>query len=121
MEIKPQNPTGRLIVQRYGNGGFMIAGRMHQGSVLVFPDRVLSWPVGDPAALEPGDLGEIAGIELLLLGCGARAVAVSAGLRSWLRQQGTAVEAMDTGAACRTYNVLVMEGRRVGAALIAVG
>ena len=59
------------------------------------------------------------GIDLLLLGCGARMAMVPAGVRQHLRAAGVVVESMDTGAACRTYNVLMADGRRVAAALIA--
>ena len=59
-------------------------------------------------------------VDLLLLGCGARPAAISLQLRQTLRQAGIVVETMGTGAACRTYNVLLAEGRHVAAALIAI-
>ena len=59
-------------------------------------------------------------VEILLLGCGARPAPVPAALVEALRAAGVALDVMDTGAACRTYNVLAAEARRVGAALIAV-
>ena len=61
-----------------------------------------------------------AGVDLLLLGCGAAMRPVAPALRAALRKAGIAVEPMDTGAACRTFNVLLAEGRRVAAALVAV-
>jgi uncharacterized protein len=59
-------------------------------------------------------------IELLLLGCGPRMALIPSTLRAALRAKGIVLEPMDTGAACRTYNVLAAEGRKVAAALIAV-
>lgn len=123
MEIKPQGISGRLIVHRYGNGGFVIGGQTMRGSVLVFPERALAWPVASLADVTTESLAEVTGgsVELLLLGCGPRGALVDAHIRSFLRASRVGIEAMDTGAACRTYNVLVAEGRRVAAALVAVG
>ena len=59
-------------------------------------------------------------VEVLLLGCGAKAALVPRALRGALRADGVVIEAMDTGAACRTFNLLMAEGRRAAAALIAV-
>ena len=64
--------------------------------------------------------GRAGEVEILLLGCGPRMAPVPRPLRETLRAAGIVIEAMDTGAACRTYNVLMSEGRRVAAALIAV-
>ena len=57
-------------------------------------------------------------VEFLVIGCGARAMLVPPALRQELRDAGLRLDAMDTGAACRTYNVLLAEDRRVAAALI---
>jgi len=74
----------------------------------------------DAAPLAPVLTEAAAGnVDLLLLGCGARMAMVPAALRQQLRDAGVVIEAMDTGAACRTYNVLMADGRRVAAALIA--
>jgi uncharacterized protein len=126
MDITPLVPEGRQIIESYGSGRFRIAGQVHQGSVLVFPDRTESWSVASSdmaseatlaAVLAAGNRGEV---ELLLIGCGLRLVPVAQPLRLALRAAGIGVEPMDTGAACRTFNVLLAEGRRVAAALIAV-
>jgi len=60
------------------------------------------------------------GVEILLLGCGRRMAMVPSALRARLKAAGIVVDAMDTGAACRTYSVLLAEGRRVAAALLPV-
>ncbi len=113
---------GRQIIERYGAGGFRVAGVDYRGSVLVFPDRTLAWPVTRVEGLTAADLRAVldAPIELLLLGSGARMAPLPAGLRDAMLRAQVKVEPMDTGAACRTYNVLVAEARRVAAALIAV-
>ncbi len=125
MDITPQVPAGRKVIQAYGDGGFRIAGSRVTGSVLVFPEAVRAWPVErfDDVALESltDVLAETPKVELLLVGCGERLLPVPRGLREGLRAAGVVVDVMDTGAACRTFNVLLAEERRVAAALIAVG
>lgn len=124
MDITPAIPVGRQIVESYGEGGFRVSGTRYAGSVLVLPERTLNWPVAAVAELERASFEPViaaAGeIEILLLGCGARMEFVAPELRQALRAAGVALEPMDTGAACRTYNVLMAEGRQVAAALIAV-
>ena len=111
-------------IDGYGAGGFRVDGMAHKGSLIVLPTRVIEWSVRefaqiDEATLSPGLFGE-AGVELLLLGCGERLQLPPPSLRDALRAVGAVIEPMDTGAAVRTYNVLLGENRRVGAALIAV-
>ena len=124
MEVSPQVPAGRQMVEAYGNGGFRIAGLAHHGSVLVMPERTLAWPVARIADLGLASFAALmpfaAEIQVLLLGCGRHAALIPADLRDALRAAGMVLEPMDTGAACRTYNVLAAEDRRVAAALIAV-
>jgi uncharacterized protein len=126
MDLTPLIPAGRQIVESYGGGHFRVSGQSLDGSVLVFPDRTLSWPIADINALDETSLaaviqaGRDGSVDLLLIGCGARMTMIPGSLRQALREAGVVVEAMDTGAACRTYNVLMAEGRRVCAALIAV-
>lgn len=124
MDVTPLIPEGRQFIEAYGDHHFRIAGEVYESSVLVFPDRTLSWPVTDIAELTIESLEPVraaAGdIDLLLLGCGKRMQLVTRTLRDPLREKGIVVEPMDTGAACRTYNVLLAEERRVAAALIAV-
>jgi uncharacterized protein len=103
-----------------------VTGAVHQGSVLVFPDKTVAWGVTESGALTEESLASIASagdagtVDLLLIGCGPRMTLISAKLRAALRSHGVVIEPMDTGAAARTYNVLAAEGRKVAAALIAV-
>lgn len=123
-DVTPIVPAGRQVIESYGNGRFRVSGVVHEGSVIVLPTETLAWPVRSPDELEPASFAELirsgAGVDILLLGCGPRLVLVPPALRKALRAAGMVVEAMDTGAACRTYNVLLAEERRVAAALIAV-
>ena len=86
--------------------------------------RIVPWDVADFAQIDETSLQpalfDDANVELLLLGCGARSQMVARGLRDAIRAVGTVVEPMDTGAAVRTYNILLGENRQVAAALIAV-
>ena len=118
MELTPLVQPGRQVIERYGSTGFRVSGGIHLGPVLVFADRTLAWA---EAAMTPEGLAPVVehgGVELLLLGLGRRTAPVAAALRAALRAKGIAVEAMDTGAACRTYNLLLAEDRRVAAALL---
>ena len=124
MDVTPLIPQGKQVIESYGEGRFRISGQVHQGSVIVFPERTLSWPVADFAELKPESLEAVAearkSVDVLLLGCGARMQLVPRLLREKLRVAGIVIEPMDTGAACRTFNVLMSEERQVAAALIAV-
>jgi uncharacterized protein len=126
MDLTPLIPSGRQIVESYGEGRFRVTGEIHKSAILVFPERTLAWAVATAdeaslANLEPvlaaGRAGEV---ELLLFGQGPRMLLLPPALRQGIRAAGIVVETMDTGAACRTYNVLMAEGRRVAAALIPV-
>ena len=123
-DITPAVPQGRQVVESYGDGRFRISGAVWTGSVLLRPDAVQSWPVDGfrdltLESLMPLTEGEHIP-EILLIGCGSRAELLPRALREAIRAEGMVADAMDTGAACRTYNVLMAEDRRVAAALIAV-
>ena len=127
MDVTPLIPQGRQIIDGYGDGGFRISGQRVEGSVIVFPDRVANWTVREAGEMSASSLAAVSAaaragsVELLLIGTGPRMTQITRALRQELKDGGVVVEAMDTGAACRTYNVLMAEGRRVAAALIAVG
>jgi uncharacterized protein len=118
MELTPLVTPGRQLIERYSADGFRVSGVVYAGPVLVFADRTMPW---QPAALSAEGFAAIVehgGIELILVGLGRRAAPVAPALRRALKAHGIAVEAMDTGAACRTYNVLLAEDRLVAAALL---
>jgi uncharacterized protein len=123
MELTRIAPEGRQLIQAHREGGFTIAGVRHDGSVLVLPDRTLPWWVRELSAVTIDSLTPIiavaASVDILILGTGVRFGQPRADLRQALRAHGIVAEAMDTRAACRTFNVLLAEDRRVAAALIA--
>lgn len=115
---------GRHQLDAFGAGGFRFAGMSHRGSILATPSGIRIWPVTQFAQITPESLqpvlDEAGTIDFLLIGTGADIAFVPAPLRERLREAGITIEGMATGAAARTYNVLVAEDRRVAAALIAV-
>ncbi len=127
----PEQHTFPQVIDGYGPGCFSISGIMWRGAIIVLPHRTQAWTAaGAPeearvASLEAASIESLAAVtesspavELLLLGCGPEIEFVGEGLRTALRSRGIALEVLDTGAACRTYNVLAAEGRRVACALI---
>jgi uncharacterized protein len=115
---------GQAAIEAYGDGGFRFAGMSHRGSVLALPSGIHAWTAAACAQLSPQDferaIAEADRIEVLLLGTGATQHEPSVLIRAALEAAGIGLEAMSTGAAARTYNVLLAERRRIAAALIAV-
>jgi uncharacterized protein len=124
MDITPAVGNGVQLINRYGDFGFTVAGIRHEGSVLIFPARTLAWAPQSLDQVTPDSLAEVFAAQprptVLLLGCGTGMRPVPKALRDACRPLGIVIEPMDTGAACRTFNVLLTEGRDVAAALIAV-
>ena len=119
----PRYP-GRAPIDAYGNGGFRFAEMSHRGSILCLPSGIYAWQAGSPDEIEAAALAPVLAerdaLDLLLLGTGRRSQLPGAEVRRAFEAAGVSLEVMDTGAACRTYNVLLGEGRPVGAALLAV-
>jgi len=115
----------RAPIDAYGNGGFRFAGMSHRGSLLCLPSGIWAWPV--VAADEVGEavlaplFAEAEAIEFFLLGTGSEIKPLPDALRWRFRDYRIGVDVMTTGAAVRTYNILLGEDRRVAAGLIAVG
>ena len=122
MDITPLIAEGTQIIQAYGNGGFKINGEAVKGNVVVLPSKTISWNIEDIESLTLEHFAAVidSKTEILLVGCGKRLNPFPASLRQALKQHHISVDCMDTGAACRTYNVLLSEGRNIAAALIAV-
>lgn len=124
VDMHPVMPTDRQLVQSYGDGRFKVTGAVYQGSIIVFPEHTQLWPavtVGDVCIESLHAITDAADqVDILLLGCGPQFVAIPKGLRTALKDFGIVLEWMDSGAACRTFNVLVAEERRVAAAVLAV-
>jgi uncharacterized protein len=122
--ITPVSPSGRQIVESYGGGGFKVGGIRHTGSILVFAEGSLAWNARTAADISAATLDPVLQRaprpQILIVGCGHAFVERNHQLSAILREAGIGLEWMDTGAACRTFNVLLTEAREVAAALIAV-
>ena len=120
MRMNEISLSGRLPVDSYGSGGFRIDGAWHAGSVVLSPEGLYGFetPIG-PDTLAPL-LAQAGGLDVALIGQGAEIAPLAKPLREALEQAGIGVDVMSTASACRTYNVLLAEDRRVAAVLIAV-
>jgi uncharacterized protein len=112
-------------IEAYGGGGFRVGGRRAEGSILILEDVVRPWPVARLDALVPADFDPVlaagpGAVEFVLLGLGAVMAPPPRAVREALAAARVGLEVMDTPQACRLYNVLAQEGRRIAAALIAV-
>jgi uncharacterized protein len=115
---------GRAPIDAYGNGGFRFADMSHKGSILCLPSGIHGWNLNDPHKLELADfefaLRQSGEFDVLLIGMGDDIRPVPKMLREAFREQRIIADPMSTGAAVRTFNVLLAEDRRVAAALISV-
>ena len=117
MRLNEIRYTDSKPVDGYGPGFFRIAGAVVHGPVLVLPTGVAAWGgYDDLAAL----IAAAGGLDVLFVGTGAEIAHIPVVFRGALEAAGIGVESMSSPAACRTYNVLLSEGRRVGLALIPV-
>jgi uncharacterized protein len=119
-ELDPGIP-GRRRISSYGPGHVIVAGERHECNVVVMPDRVIAgWGPAEPGALSVGDMEVLAALapEIVLVGTGVRLVFPRREVMEALPRRGIGLEFMDTGAACRAYNYLLGEDRRVLAALL---
>lgn len=116
--------AGRAPIAGYGRGLFRTGGVEHRGSLLILPEGTFPWPVTSGEGLTPDDFAAVLaqglGLGFLLLGTGATQIFPDPALRAAFAAAGLGLEAMDTGAACRTYNVLLGEERVFATALIAI-
>jgi uncharacterized protein len=129
MDITPLSPKGSKIINSYGDGGFTINGERYAHDVIIAAGQVFKWNLPimqpeEPVVFAESDFAALFALpempEILLIGTGRKLHPVSAALRAAFRARGIALDAMDTGAACRTFNVLLNEGRDVAAAMVAV-
>jgi uncharacterized protein len=123
VETAARTPA-QTAIEAYGNGGFRFAGLSHRGSLLCLPSGMYVWPPQLSGDLQISDFDaafkEQEALGVLLLGCGGTLEMPPPAIRQGFAERGLWLEVMDTGAAARTYNVLLAEGRQVAAALLAV-
>lgn len=120
MKLHLADAPGRFGITGHGPGHVLVNGERHEQAVIVTPDRVVHWAVVSLAALKPEDLALVVEqpADIVLLGTGDRQQFPRAAVLRPLIDAGRGFEIMTTAAACRTYNILLNEGRRVAAALI---
>jgi uncharacterized protein len=115
---------GLHAIEAFGRGGFRFGGMSHQGSIICLPSGVRAWhppcPFRHDAAAYAAALSQAAEIDMLLIGCGGFPLPLPPDMRVILADAGLRADTMTTAAACGTFNVLLAEGRRVAAALVAV-
>ena len=111
-------------IDAYGNGGFRFASMSHRGSILCLPTGMHAWDVAGPKDISLANLAPVFAaadeIDVLLVGLGQDIAGFDPVIRAALRERKIIVEAVATGGAVRTYNILLGEKRAVAAALIAV-
>jgi uncharacterized protein len=124
IEIREAHFPGRAPIDAYGNGGFRFADMSHRGSILCLPSGIHGWDIeeGEPLTVAAFErvLAEAGNIEVVLVGTGANLKPLPAELKAALKAKGISSDPMSTGAAVRTFNIMLAESRAVAAALIAV-
>ena len=120
MKLHTSRPSGVNTITGYGEDYVMVNGERRASSVVVLPDRIEAWPARSFAALSTEDFAFLRDLkaEIVLLGTGPRQRFPHPRLTAALGQAGIGLEVMDLQAACRTYNILVAEERKVAAALL---
>ena len=120
MKLHASLPSARHGFSGYGDGYVLVNGQRHDGSIIVMPEQLLRWDVAGFDALQEKDFEVFLGLdlEILLLGTGAKQRFPHPRLTQALLLKRIGVESMDVQAACRTYNILMSEERRVAAALL---
>ena len=122
MKLHASAPSALNTFSGYGDGFVVVNGQRHERSLIVTPEQLLPWSVASFDALTEADFEVVLGLnpEILLLGTGAKQRFPHPRLTRALAAKRIGVEAMDLQAACRTYNILMSEDRRVAAALLFV-
>lgn len=117
MRLNEISYNDAVPIDGYGPGFFRVGGKKYDGALLVLPTGVSSWGGFDDTAAV---LAHVADIDVLFVGTGPEIAHPPADFRTPLEEAGIGVETMASPAACRTYNVLLSEGRRVAVALLPV-
>ncbi len=124
MRMQEIDFEARPPIDAYGAGGFRIGGERREGSVLLLPSGVRAWPAIAPGLIDAAAarpvLDAVEEIDLVLFGMGPEIAFLPRPIRESLEAAGIGMEVMSTPSACRTFNVLLAEDRRVAAALITV-
>ena len=127
MDITPLIRKGQNVITAYADGMFRIGAQTYDRPVIITPEDVYIWDIPAQAGIDALQIDHFAvliekanDIDVVLLGCGKTMAFLPPDLKTALKESGLCVDTMDTGAACRTYNVLMAEGRRIACALLCV-
>jgi uncharacterized protein len=122
-DVTPRIPADVKVIQSYSDKGFRISGQDYPAAVLLSGAFARGVEIESMADFSAKHLSLFDGLDAayLLLGCGSRAVLPAPDMMAALKARGIVAEPMTTGAACRTYNVLLGEGRKVAALLLPAG
>jgi uncharacterized protein len=122
--VEERHLPRQALIDAHGGGGFRFAGLSHRGSLLCLPDGVWAWRVAAPAEMSDQALSPVfaraSDLDFFIVGSGSEPWIMPEPLRTRFSEAHISVDTMTTGPAVRTYNVMLMEGRRVGAGLIAI-
>ncbi len=121
MKFSEADDRSGYLIQAYGADGILIGGRLYREGLIVTPERIIApWGPRDAAGLTVAHLDELLALapQVMVLGTGGAQVFPDPAIAALVMQQGVGIEIMDTGAACRTCNILMSEGRRVVAGLL---
>lgn len=125
MDVTPLIKEGQQVIQSYAGGTFRVSGVTYSYALFVSPDEVFPWEVGGANhvdSLTPDHfdiiIDKLNEVDVILLGSGKEMAFIPPALKALFKGAGLSVDIMDTGAACRTYNVLMAEGRRVACLLL---
>ncbi|MCZ2203768.1 Mth938-like domain-containing protein [Bartonella sp. A05] len=123
IQIREAHFPGRAPIEAYGNGGFRFADMSHRGSLICVPSGIYGINMAGPLPTQDDIfriLEEAEEIEILLVGTGTELLRLPEKLRVLLWEKHISTDTMNTGAAVRTFNVLLAENRAVAAVLFAV-
>jgi uncharacterized protein len=123
LEFTEIKSSEEAFIAGYGDGGFRMGEGRFEGSLMITPSGFYPWAVNVKEDISIESLKpvlEAKGVEILLIGMGSNMAFLPKEIRALFEEKNIALEIMDTGAAARTYNVLLQEGRNVAAALIAI-
>ncbi len=125
MDITPTLSDAAQQLDGYGPGFFTVSNQRYESAVLVFPEKCVALEQADIQSLAPDALLSLIQehaneTELILFGSGNHMQPIPAPLKTQLRAEGIASDVMDTGAACRTFNILLSESRQIAAVLFPI-
>jgi uncharacterized protein len=120
MDVTPLISTKNMVIQSYASHGFKVSGALFERPIAVTNFDVFDWPdkaIDDLSVDDFKSMRDKANIDVFLIGCGKTMRFLPPSLQSALKEAGIKAETMDTGAACRSFNVMMSDGRAICAIL----